>query len=52
MTIRLHWGTGIALAYTTFALATIGFVVFAMQRPVDLVSADYYADALRHASTA
>lgn len=48
MTIRFNWGTGIAVAYTTFALATIGFVGFAMQRPVDLVSGTYYAESLVH----
>jgi hypothetical protein len=47
MRIRMHWGTGLALAYTAFALATTGFVAFAMGRPVDLVSPDYYADSLR-----
>jgi hypothetical protein len=48
MTARLHWGTGIALVYTAFALATVGFVVFAMSRQVDLVSPEYYAQALGH----
>jgi hypothetical protein len=45
--MRVSWGTGIALAYALFAAATTGFVVFAMQRPVDLVSPDYYARSLR-----
>ncbi len=48
MIARLHWGTGIALAYTAFALATVGFVAFAMSRQVDLVSPEYYAQALGH----
>ena len=43
----LNWGTGIALIYGVFASSTIGFVVFAMSQPVDLVSADYYQRALR-----
>jgi FixH len=47
MTIRFNWGTGIGLSYAAFALATIGFVVFAMGRPVVLVRADYYAESLR-----
>ena len=47
MAIRFNWGTGIALTYTAFALATTGFVVFAMGRPVVLVRADYYAESLR-----
>ena len=44
---RLNWGLGVALAYITFAAGTTAVVVFAMHRPVDLVSADYYAQELR-----
>lgn len=44
---RINWGTGIAVAYTTFALATSGFVAFAMTRRVDLVSPDYYAQSMQ-----
>jgi hypothetical protein len=47
MRISLNWGTGIALVYTAFAVATVGFVTFAMSRAVDLVSADYYEQSLR-----
>lgn len=47
MRIRFNWGTGIALVYTAFALGTSAFVAFAMGRPVDLVSADYYARSLQ-----
>jgi hypothetical protein len=47
MTIRFNWGTGIALTYTAFALATSTFVVFATDRRVDLVSPDYYAQSLQ-----
>jgi hypothetical protein len=47
MRITFNWGTGIALTYTAFAVATTGFVAFAMGRPVDLVSPDYYARSLR-----
>jgi hypothetical protein len=46
MGIQLNWGTGIALVYTVFAAATTGFVTFAMNRSVDLVSNDYYTQAL------
>jgi len=46
MTIKLDWGTGIALVYAVFAAATTGFVTFAMSRTVDLVSDDYYVQAL------
>ena len=47
MRISFNWGTGIALVYTTFATATAGFVTFAMGRPVELVSADYYEQSLQ-----
>jgi len=43
-----NWGYGIATVYTVFALATIGFAWFAISRPVDLVSEDYYARSLDH----
>jgi hypothetical protein len=46
--MRFNWGTGIALVYTTFALSTTGFVIFALQHPVELVSDDYYARSLMH----
>lgn len=46
MRIEFSWGTGIALVYTAFALATSGFVAFAIARPVHLVSDDYYQQAL------
>lgn len=45
--MKMNWGTGIAATYIAFATATSGFVVFAMNRPVSLVSPDYYADSLR-----
>jgi nitrogen fixation protein FixH len=47
MRIRFNWGTGIAMVYTAFAVATTGFVTFAMGRPVELVSADYYEQSLK-----
>jgi len=42
----LNWGGGIAIVYLLFAGATIGFVSFAMGRRVELVSPDYYDQAL------
>ena len=45
--MRINWGVGIAATYILFATATGGFVAFAMNRPVSLVSPDYYADSLR-----
>jgi nitrogen fixation protein FixH len=47
MSVRVSWGTGIALTYALFALATSGFVAFAMGRRVDLVSSDYYERSLQ-----
>lgn len=47
MKIKVHWGTGIALVYIVFAVATVCFVTFAMSRRVDLVSKDYYARSLQ-----
>jgi hypothetical protein len=45
--MKWNWGTGLAVTYIAFASATIGFVVFAMNRPVSLVRPDYYAESLR-----
>jgi len=47
MTLTWNWGTGIAIVYTTFAVSTMGFVAFAMSRPVSLVSDDYYEQSLQ-----
>ena len=47
MKVRFSWGTGMAVTYTAFVLATGAFVAFAMGRPVALVSDDYYAQSLR-----
>lgn len=44
--MRVHWGFGVAAAYVIFAGSTIGFVAFAMSRPVELVSEDYYRRSL------
>jgi hypothetical protein len=46
--MKISWGTSITIIYTAFALATLGFVGFAMTQRVDLVSADYYGEALQH----
>ncbi len=48
MSIRLHWGTGMALVYVAFAFSTLGFVAFAMSRPPTLVSPEYYGRGLTH----
>ncbi len=46
MRVRVSWGTGMALVYGIFASSTVAVVVFAMSRPVDLVSPDYYQRSL------
>lgn len=43
---RFNWGVGIALTYALFAMATLGFVAFAIGQPVELVSPDYYSQSL------
>ena len=48
LTRHWHWGTRIAIVYVIFAASTVGFVVFAMSRDVDLVSSDYYTAAIAY----
>ena len=47
MRLTWNWGTGIVAVYSAFAMSTMGFVAFAMSRPVSLVSSDYYEQSLR-----
>lgn len=46
MTRHWHWGTKVALVYGLFATGTLTMVAIAMNQRVDLVSPDYYAQAL------
>ena len=46
-----HWGKRIALVYVAFAVATLGFVVFALTRSVHLVRTDYYEHSLDYSRT-
>ena len=46
MKLRMNWAVGIVAAYVVFAGGTTAFVVYALNRPVDLVSPDYYARSL------
>jgi hypothetical protein len=45
---RVHWGAAVALVYLAFAGSTSAFVAFALRHPVELVTADYYEQSLRH----
>jgi len=47
----ISWGWRIAIVYTTFAVATLSFVAFAMTQKVDLVRQDYYEHSLQHDRT-
>jgi hypothetical protein len=44
--LSLNWEMGIAATYLTFAIGTSSFVIFALGKPVDLVSPDYYERSL------
>jgi nitrogen fixation protein FixH len=46
--MKFNWGTGIALTYTTFALAMIFAVYRSTQYDNSLVSDHYYADDLAY----
>jgi hypothetical protein len=46
--MKLHWGTGIAIAFLAFAAGILTMVTISMNREVDLVSDDYYQQELRH----
>jgi hypothetical protein len=50
-TSKFHWGWRIGIVYTAFALATLGFVGFALTQEVDLVRTDYYEHSLQHDAT-
>jgi hypothetical protein len=46
--IKLNWGWRIAIIYTCFALATLGFMAYAMRQKVELVSDQYYREELNY----
>lgn len=46
MRLRWNWGMGVSAVYAVFALATSGVVAFSMRERVDLVSTDYYDQAV------
>jgi nitrogen fixation protein FixH len=48
MRIKLNWGFGIAVAYILFAGSMVVFAVKASQQHYDLVTPDYYNDAVKY----
>ncbi len=46
--MKLHWGTGVVIAFLVFAAGILTMVSISMNREVDLVSDDYYQQELRH----
>jgi len=46
--MKLHWGTGIVIAFLVFAAGILTMVAISMNREVDLVSDDYYQQELQH----
>lgn len=47
-TIKMGWGTKIALLYLAFAALIITLVVKSMHQSFDLVSKDYYSEELKY----
>lgn len=45
--MRFHWGWKLAIVYSTFAMATLAFVVFSFSVNTDLVRDDYYEHSLK-----
>lgn len=43
---NMNWGWGIAILFVAFIIFLIGFIVFSTLNRLDLVSKDYYAQAL------
>lgn len=46
--MKIHWGTGLAIAFVVFAVGIMIMVRVSMNREVDLVSDDYYQQELLH----
>jgi len=46
MKLQWNWGVGVGAVYAAFAIATSGMVAFSMRDHVDLVSDDYYEQAI------
>ncbi len=41
--MKLNWGSGIAIFYTTFVIVMVGMVIMSTQNKADLVQDNYYA---------
>ena len=48
MKMKLHWGSGLLVAFALFAAGVLTMVVISMNRDVDLVADDYYQQELKH----
>lgn len=48
MTLHWNWGTKLALTYGCFAAGTLTMVGISLTQRTDLVTPDYYAQAVRH----
>jgi nitrogen fixation protein FixH len=46
--MKIHWGTGLAIVFSIFAVGILIMVRISMNREVDLVSDDYYQQELLH----
>lgn len=46
MKLRWNWGMGMAAVYSVFALGTSGMVALSIHEPVNLVTPDYYEQAV------
>ncbi len=48
--MKFNWGTGIALFYSTFALAMVFMVIKSSQHDVGLIKKNYYDDDINYQS--
>jgi nitrogen fixation protein FixH len=46
--MKIHWGTGLAVAFGVFAIGILIMVRISMNREIDLVSDDYYQREIHH----
>jgi hypothetical protein len=48
--MKINWGTGIAIVYTTFAVAMVGMVIYSTTLDHSLVTEQYYEEDLKYQS--